>query len=280
MEYLKLTCQITSDQPEILINLLMQELADRGFESFEEDPAGILLAYIPRTNFNQQVQEKLPSDILGIGKISYSTEVLKDKNWNEEWEKNFHPVMIADQCHIRAPFHPKLENIPFEIIIEPKMAFGTGHHETTSLMIEQMLQLELTGKQVLDMGCGTGVLAIMASKLGANHIVAVDIDEWAFNSTIENCKVNGITNVEAYQGDINLIENKPFDVILANINRNILLAQMSHYAASLKSGGQLLLSGIYTSDLEVITLSATKNGFGFIVSKEKNNWIAASFIKK
>jgi ribosomal protein L11 methyltransferase len=279
MDYIKLTCNIISENQELVCHLLTQELADLGFESFEEFP-NMLLAYIPEKDFTDQVKESLPPDILSLGRIEYSPEQIKDRNWNEEWEKNFQPVVIADKCYIRAHFHERRENVPYEIIIEPKMAFGTGHHETTSLMVEQMLLLDFTDKQVLDMGCGTGVLGIMASKLQAKHILAIDIDEWAYNNTLENCSVNHITNISATQGDIDKIQNHRFDIILANINRNILIRQLPSYANALPSGGLLLMSGIYTADANIIQQSAADNGFSYIRTKEKNNWAAILFVKR
>jgi len=211
--------------------------------------------------------------------VVYTHEWIKDKDWNEVWEHNFQPVLIGDKCYIRATFHEQHKTIPYEIVIDPKMAFGTGHHETTSLMIEQMLTLDLSGKRVLDMGCGTGVLAIMASKLKADYILAIDIDIWSYQNTIENCGLNSITNIIAKQGDIDLISGMKFDVIIANINRNILLNQISHYANTLDRDGLLLMSGIYWNDFEIMNSAVQKFGFVNLTLHEKNNWIAVLFKK-
>jgi ribosomal protein L11 methyltransferase len=279
MDYIQLTCTITSNDIELVSELLMQELADKGFESFEENAEGFL-AYIPSKDFTSLVEESLPANVLGMGPIGYSTTVIKGQNWNEEWERNFQPVVIAEKCYIRAPFHEKKPEVPYEIVIEPKMAFGTGHHETTSLMIEQMFSIDLANKQVLDMGCGTGVLAIMASMLKAKHILAIDIDEWAYQNTMDNCSVNNINNVTIFQGDIDLISGKRFDVILANINRNILLHQIPSYSQALSEGGILLMSGIYKTDFEVILKATQLHSLEHISLIEKNNWIAVKFVKK
>lgn len=237
------------------------------------------MAYIAEKDFNEDLVSSLPVTILDISTIEYSYTKIEDKNWNEEWEKNFHPVLIANKCYIHAAFHPLNKNVPYEILIAPKMAFGTGHHETTSLMIEKMLSTDFTGKNVLDMGCGTGVLAIMASMLNAKHILAIDIDEWAYENTIENYSLNHIGNITAEQGDIDLIVNKEFDIILANINRNILINQIPHYAKTLASNGLLFMSGIYQSDFDVINKTAQDNGLINLTLVEKNKWIALSFKK-
>lgn len=278
MDYIQLTCTIESGNTGLAREILAQELADLGFESFEDTADG-LLAYIRIQDFSNGLFQSLPVRILDLGKVSYAYATIKDQNWNKEWEKNFQPVILAEKCYIRAPFHEKIAGIPYEIVIEPKMAFGTGHHETTSLMVEQMLSLDFTGKQVLDMGCGTGILAIMASMLKASHILAIDIDEWAYQNTLENCTINNIANVSVNQGDIGLIAGKNFDIILANINRNILLEQIPHYSRTLASGNLLLMSGIYRSDFDSIRQAAETVGFTNIGLTEKNNWIAVLFRK-
>lgn len=276
MDYIQFSCKITSDHMDIAREILSQELADFGFESFEDTADG-MFAYISEKDYQENILSSLPLTILDLGKVEYACSKIKDQNWNKEWEKNFQPVLIADKCYIRAAFHPQRVNVPYEILIAPKMAFGTGHHETTSLMIEQMLAVDFTGKQVLDMGCGTGVLAIMASRLKAKHILAIDIDEWAYQNTIENCSLNLIENVTVKEGDIDLIANEKFDIILANINRNILLNHISQYAKTLVSGGLLFMSGIYTSDFDIIHEAARDNGLINLTLTEKNNWIALSF---
>ena len=279
MDYIQVNCTIQSTELTLIQEMLMHELVSIDYESFTETETG-LTAYIAAPSFDASKLDTItfPTD-LSLGSIAYSWELIKDQNWNEEWEKNFQPVIIANTCHIRAPFHDPRPDMAYEIVMQPKMAFGTGHHETTSLMVEHMLSLDVANHTVLDMGCGTGVLAILASMLGATSILAIDIDEWAYNSTIENSLANKINNITAQQGDIDLIHGLQFQTILANINRNILLTQMPHYADALIAGGHLLLSGIYKTDLPIIQQSTTANGFSLLKVLEKNNWVAGLFIK-
>lgn len=279
MDYIQLKCLIVSSDLPLVQEILTYELAQLGFESFSEITDG-LLAYIAKKDFNEQSLDGISfHKEMNLGDLKFSWETIKDKNWNEEWEKNFQPVLIADKCYIRSPFHAPRPESAYEIIIEPKMSFGTGHHETTSLMMEQMFSIDFTDKVVLDMGSGTGVLAILASMLHANHITAIDIDEWAYNNSIENCTVNNISNISIFQGDAQLLADKTFDIVLANINRNILLNDIDKYALCLKPGGLLLVSGIYTFDLKIIKKTAESCGLNFQKSIEKNNWISALFIK-
>jgi ribosomal protein L11 methyltransferase len=279
MDYIQLKCKIESDNISLAQEILIQELATMGFDSFEEIPSGIM-AYIPVHSFDETIlsQHRFLNNY-NLGKVEISFQTIKEQNWNEEWENNFQPVLIDDVCYIRAPFHQSKNDIPYEIIIEPKMAFGTGHHETTSLMIGQMLLLNFTGKYVLDMGCGTGVLAMMASKLKAEQILAIDIDEWAYKNTMENCAANKITNVIAEQGNIDKIYNKKFDIILANINRNILLEHIPFYSESLSANGFILMSGIYEQDITMIKEKAEAHSLTFLKKNNKNNWITVLFVK-
>jgi ribosomal protein L11 methyltransferase len=279
MNYIQLNCKINASDVTLVQEMLMHELAGYDYESFSETPDG-LTAYIQAPLFNEDVLDQITFyQDLELGSVSFSWKNIEDQNWNEEWEKNFQPVNIAKRCYIRAPFHPEKPGVEFEIVMIPKMAFGTGHHETTSLMVETMLGIDFRDKKVLDMGCGTGVLAIMASKLGAADILAIDIDEWAYNSTIENSQMNYVNNITAKQGDIDLIDGCHFDIILANINRNILLAQIKHYAQSLPKGGILLMSGIYLDDIPLIKEEAEKYGFKHVSGLDKNKWTAVKFIK-
>jgi ribosomal protein L11 methyltransferase len=279
MDYIQLHCKITSENLTLCQEIVMQELADMDFESFEEVPDGIM-AYIPETLFDQKkiLDHQFLADF-NFGKVDISYIKINAQNWNALWEKNFQPVLIAGKCHIRAPFHERNLEVPYEILIEPKMAFGTGHHETTSLMIGMMLSMDMAGKRILDMGCGTGVLGIMASKLNAAEIVAIDIDEWAYHNTIENAKVNHIHNINAELGGVDKISGHKFDLILANINRNILINQLSSYSQCLSAGGMLLMSGIFNQDFEMIKEIAETNGFSFRQKNEKNKWIAVLFVK-
>jgi ribosomal protein L11 methyltransferase len=279
MDYIQLTCKIESNSIELFREILTHELSEIGYESFSDTESG-MIAWIQSSKFNCSDLDNIDFyKNMDLGSFEFCFEEIKDQNWNEEWEKNFAPVNIDDKCYIRAPFHERRTDIPFEIVMIPKMAFGTGHHETTSQMVSQMFNFNLEEKEVLDMGCGTGVLAIMASMLKAKHILAIDIDEWAYNSTIENSLANNITNITPKQGDIDLVAGLKFDIILANINRNILLAQMAHYSKCLDKNGILLVSGIYIDDIPTIEESAKANGFSKSTTTNKNNWASVLFIK-
>ena len=276
MRYTKVVATISpfiSEKAEILTALL----ADVGFESFMETETG-LEAYIQHAEFRQELLDdvKLPFDDTNV---EYSISELEDKDWNEEWEKNYYqPIVIDDKCIVRSPFHPAQPEIPIEIIIEPKMSFGTGHHETTSMMIESILEINVTGHRVLDMGCGTGILAILASKRGASEILAIDIDEWCIRNSEENCQLNSTGNIIIKQGDASILSGEGmFDIIIANINRNILLADMKAYLKQLKPGGLILFSGFYESDFNVIDEEAKSLNLRLINRKEKNNWTALTY---
>ncbi len=264
---------------EDIAGILVAMLSTVGFESFTNDEHS-LSAYIRQDKFSQPEVESILHNILE-GKIKYSvkTKTILAKNWNEIWESNFEPVIIDEICQVRAPFHEENKEVPFSILIEPKMSFGTGHHDTTVLMISSLLELNVKCKVVLDMGCGTGLLGILASKMGAHSITAIDIDDWAYNNCLENAALNLVPNMNSLQGDISLINGLIFNIILANINRNVLLQDISSYAASLSPGGILLLSGFLETDSEDITASAQLNGLRLISSKNKNNWAALLFSK-
>lgn len=279
MDYIELSCKIESQSTDLVREMLTLELANIGFESFVETTDG-MLAYISSFDF---IVERLNSisffKELNLGNIKFKWQLIKDQNWNEEWEKNFSPVLIGKQCYIRATFHEPMPDVEYEIIIDPKMSFGTGHHETTYLMVEQMLTIDFFQKKVLDMGCGTGILAIMASKLGARIVDAIDIDEWSYQNCLENCNLNGANNIQVICGDRSVIPSCEYDLILANINRNILLKDMDTYAQHLVSGGILLISGIYSDDLLLLKEVATTNNLSFILNTEKNKWASAIFLK-
>jgi ribosomal protein L11 methyltransferase len=197
-------------------------------------------------------------------------------NWNEEWEKNFEPIQVDDLVSIRAPFHEN-PNLKYDIVIEPKMSFGTGHHETTHMMVRHLLQLDLENKKVLDMGCGTGILAIFAEMKGAKPLDAIDIDNWCYENSIENVTRNNCENISVYEGDATLLVDKKYDVIIANINRNILLMDMKVYTNCLEAGGILLLSGFYEQDIPVIDAEVIKYGLKLEKFIQRNNWVALKY---
>ena len=275
MNYIELKCEKPPNEEQL--EILIADLADMGFESFAEEEHH-LLAYIPDKEYsdallteNKYLQEQIQSKLL-------STNYIKEQNWNAVWESNYEPVIIKKQCQIRAPFHPANSEIEFDLIIQPKMSFGTAHHETTSLIIEILLDEKIKGKKVLDMGCGTGVLAILSSFKGAKTVLAIDNDEWAYNNSLENIALNNTDNVEVKLGDAGIFENEIFDLILANINKNVLLADIAAYSKVLVPGGIIIFSGFYTHDLEDIKSEAEKSGLKYQFHKEKNKWVAVVFI--
>ncbi len=272
--YLELDFVVDPLQPTI--DILTAELSGLGFESFVETDRG-LLAYVPRDDF----EESRFSDVYIFSnpefEITWSKREIAQKNWNAEWEKGFYPISINDTCYVRAPFHEP-ENVPYEIIIEPKMSFGTGHHETTHMMLAFLLELDLENKAVLDMGCGTGVLAIMAEKRGAKAIDAIDIDIWSYTNTLENIQRNNCGLIKAFEGDSTLLKGRKYDVVLANINRNVLLEDIPIYAACLNLEGTLVMSGFYDTDLPMITKKCGEHALNFKKNLERNNWVAAKYV--
>lgn len=276
MIYTKVSFKITPDT-EINREILVAVLSQTEFESFDETDE-IVDAFWPGENFDAN-QISPFTENLGFD-IEMRHETIPDQNWNEVWEKNyFKPLLIAGKCLIRAPFHTEYPKAEYEIIIEPNMAFGTGNHETTSMMAEEILKIDFTGKEVLDMGCGTGILAILASMRGADKITAIDIDTWAFEGTIENSRVNNITNIEAYLGDASLLKNQQFDIIFANIQKNIITRDLPVYNNVLKPGGTILLSGFYNHDVADIKTIAEGLGLSETGLNEKNNWVVNSYRK-
>lgn len=262
----------TPNNREILTALL----AEIGYDSFMETATG-LSAYIETSLFNA---DETLNTIAPIKEIFETIEItsapMPDVNWNAEWEKNFTPITVLDKCRIRAPFHPIDTNYSLDIIIEPKMAFGTGHHATTTLMIQQLLNTNVEGKTILDMGCGTGVLSIAAKKLGAKTVTAIDIDHWSVENSIENIAHNQLNNITVVEGGVEAICGQ-FDIILANINRNILLDQMPTYAKSLCNNGELYISGFYNSDLQILKDKAQSLNLRFDKYIENNDWVSAKF---
>ncbi len=276
MDYLKIEFKLSPLLPAR--EILYADLGELPFESFEETDEG-LCAYIPAKDFKEEMLSdlmvsKLPNQTVEVGK-----EVIEQQNWNAVWESNFEPIVVNEKCVIRAPFHDKAE-VEYDIVISPQMSFGTGHHETTFLIANELFSMNLKEKSLLDMGCGTGVLAIIAHKLGAKPIEAIDIEEWAYENTLDNNRLNDVEGMKVFQGDADLLKGKKFDIILANINRNILTQDMGRYSESLNTGGLILFSGFYDTDLPVIELSANENGLVFVKNEVKNSWTMAVFMKK
>ena len=255
--------------------ILIAYLSEIGFESFEETDES-LKAYIRADafdpiDFGKEIMERFSA-------ISCAVSTIPKQNWNETWEKNFEPLQIGE-VYIRAPFHKSRSASGYELVIEPKMSFGTGHHATTTLMVMEMMKIRFRNKKVLDMGCGTSLLAILASKLGADKVLAVDIDEWAVENSKENCLRNEVSNVDVIKGDAAVIKGSTFDIILANINRNVLLADLEIYSTSLNNGGFLLLSGFYEADMQEIRHRAEETGLIFSGGDVLNQWAVMQFNK-
>lgn len=277
MEYVEFKASVTP--LEIGRDILIAELAEIGFESFVETEDGVE-AYVQKSMFSKELVQEL--DLLNNSefKINFSTKIIADQNWNAEWEKNFELINVENECVIRAPFHNKIEQVEFDIVIDPKMSFGTGHHETTYLMIKRLLTLDLDGAYVMDMGCGTGVLAILSQLKKAHYVEAVDIDEWAYNNTLENIRNNNCNKIVVKKGGVEKMSGKLFDVFIANINRNILLNDMEEYASVIKSKGSLLLSGFFSSDKEMLIEAAENLRLRLAYSESKNDWTMLHLIKK
>lgn len=279
MKYLEVT--FTTHPCNETVNDVVSALAgDIGFESFVECEGGIQ-AYIQQALFNKEVLDEMISEFpIPNAKVEYTVKEAEDKNWNEEWEKNFfQPIIIGNRCVIHSTFHRDIPQAEYDIVINPQMAFGTGHHETTSLIIGELLDNDLQGKSLLDMGCGTSILAILARMRGAAPCTAIDIDEWCVRNSLENIELNGVDRISVFQGDASLLKDQgPFDVIIANINRNILLNDMKRYVSCMHPGSELYMSGFYVDDIPVIQAEAEHNGLRFVHHKEKNRWAAVKFV--
>ena len=274
MTYLEFHFKITPLQPGS--DILIAELAEIGFESFVENPNG-LLAYVKQEDFSPDHFEGMPVLQNNTFDISYTKKTIAQQNWNAKWEADFDPIVVDGGCRVRASFHSKGEET-YDIIIDPKMSFGTGHHETTFMMLQHMLVHDFDQKTVLDMGCGTGVLAILAEKMGASKINAIDIDPWCVENTNENIRLNTCEHIEAKEGGAELIQEKAYDVLLANINRNVLIDQIPAYVKSLKANGILFVSGFYSDDLDAITATCAANGMRFEKNIQKNKWVSAKYV--
>lgn len=257
------------------VEILIAELGYAGFESFVETEEGVT-AYIQKEEWNQNILEDI--QILNSDEfdITYTHEDIEQTNWNAEWEKNFNPIVVDDVCAVRAPFHEKFDT-EYDIIIEPKMSFGTGHHETTHMMIQHILQNDFKDKSVLDMGCGTAVLAILAEMKGAKPIDAIDIDNWCYLNSLENVERNNCKHISVYEGEASLLKDKNYDIIIANINRNILLQDIATYAKCLNTNGSLFLSGFYEEDIPLIEKECNANNLQHLKTLKRNNWVALHF---
>jgi hypothetical protein len=260
---------------EMGAEILMAELAEVGFDSFEDTPTGIK-AYIPKDSWNEHILQDIYLLSNPEFTISYQITEIEQVNWNEEWEKNFSPIVVEDLCTVRANFHP-MPNTRYDIVITPKMSFGTGHHETTYMMLQQLLPLSLEGAKVLDMGCGTGILAIMAALRGAHDITAIDIDPWCVENATENVQQNNCSFITIKEGDVSLIAGEQYNLILANINRNILLSDIPAYTQALLPQGLLLVSGFYEEDLPAIKEKCQEVGLTYLSHIERNRWVSAKF---
>ena len=271
---------VSTDIQDWQKDLLIAELGDIGFDTFEDTNNGFA-GYVPSSNLDLQALETVLLNQVDGYALDYQIEDIKEENWNALWESNFQPIVVDDACYVRATFHESQPSYKYEIVIDPKMSFGTGHHQTTSMMLSYILENSFQGKKVLDMGCGTGILAILASKKRANSILAVDYDDICVDSVKENTELNGVSNIEAKLGSKEVIENLKFDTILANINRNILLDQMSTYADNLDVNGELYISGFYEEeDLPILKACCEELSLSYVNHKVLNKWCAAKFIKR
>ena len=273
--YIEYNFNISPKEPAT--EILIAELGNVGFESFVENENGVT-AYIQKQDYYPSILDDIFILKSKEFSIDYNQSEVEQTNWNQEWENNFSPIQVDNQVSVRAPFH-KNPNLEFDIVIEPKMSFGTGHHETTHMMIQHLLKLEVTNKKVLDMGCGTGILAIFAEMKGAKPIDAIDIDNWCYENSLENVNRNNCNQISVYEGDSSLLKNNKYDIIIANINRNILLMDMNIYTSCLNPNGVLLLSGFYKEDIPIINEEVSKYNLKLDSYIEKNNWVALKYFK-
>lgn len=272
--YIEYNFRISPLQPTS--DILIAELGAIGFESFVENETGIQ-AYIQKGDWQAAMLKEVGILSNPDFDITYEVKEIEQENWNATWEQNFKPITVGEVCEVRAPFHEK-SNVTYDIVIEPKMSFGTGHHETTHMMLQFILDHDFKGKTVLDMGSGTGVLAILAEMRGAMSVDAIDIDNWCYLNALENVERNHGKHIKVYEGDASLLKGRKYDVIIANINRNILLSDIPEYAKCLTGEGQLFLSGFYKEDIPLITEKCNEFGLRFENNKEKNNWVAVKYV--
>ncbi|MBO7231287.1 MAG: 50S ribosomal protein L11 methyltransferase [Bacteroidaceae bacterium] len=280
-DYTKIQFTVTPNE-EVATDVLAALLAEIGFESFVPDENG-MEAYVPHNIYDDTaiatVVENFPLEGYNI---AYESEFIEGEDWNAEWEKNyFQPIVLGEDCVIHSTFHTDVPKARYDILIDPKMAFGTGYHQTTCHMLRAILASDMEGKSVLDMGCGTALLAILARKHGATDVVAIDIDEFAYENAKENVILNNTADIEVRLGGAEAIkENDSFDFVIANINRNILLADMMNYVRCMHSGSQIFISGFYTDDMDVLKEEAARNGLRYIDYAEDNRWAMMRFVKE
>lgn len=275
MNYTELQLTVSADYSDIL----MAELAGLGFESFVETDEG-LNAYVLEPDFDEAAIQAIVDKYADQTAIAYQINSLEKKNWNEEWERNYQPIEVRGQIRVRASFHEPDSKFRYDIVINPKMSFGTGHHETTAMMLEHQLGVDAAGKTVLDVGSGTGILAILAALQGARRVVAFDIEEWAVENARENAELNGFPSIDVFQGTIHDVnQTEKFDIVLANINRNVLLADIPVYVRLMKPGGTLLVSGFYEQDAPDIEEKGLAEGLTKTGQLSQNKWVSLRFDK-
>lgn len=275
MNYIELSVNV--EPKEQGSDVLIAQLAELGFESFVETEKGFN-AYIQESDFNIQQLKLALSFYTDFFKFDFVSRLIQQQNWNKEWETNFQPISVDGKCYVRAPFHEAKKEFLYDVIIEPKMSFGTGHHSTTQLMIRKLLQLDINDRSLLDMGCGTGVLAIVASMRGANPVTAIDIDEWSYENSIENCRKNNINNVLVHKGNAQILAGKRFHTILANINKNVLLKDLNVYKKALENSGDIVISGFFETDTDELTAKAVELGFVLKDKMIQEQWALLHFI--
>ena len=273
-DYKIVTFENTNGQNDLIIALLN----DLAFDSFEESSDNSLKAYIQQELFNQDSLQALIASLPMFENISYEVQDLENKNWNEVWESSFQPIHIGNICTVRAPFHAS-SKAEFELVIEPKMAFGTGHHATTEMVLSFMLDMDFEGKSVLDFGCGTGILSLLAEKKGANFIDANDIEEPAYLNTIENASINNCVKIKALHGDIHVVPKKQYDIILANVTTNTIKENITGLNALLKDKGEILFSGILVEQQDIVKDLARQHKLKLVGEKNQNNWVALRYRK-
>ena len=269
MEYTEVDIKVNPVAP--FSDILVARLNEIEFESYTEDETG-LKAYVQTHLLDESAVKEIIAEVAELCELTFSINKVKQENWNKKWENNFEPVHINDKCVIRAHFHDAFPDVEQEIIITPKMSFGTGHHETTSLVMNEMFGIDFKNKSVLDMGSGTGVLAILAAKLGANSLIGIDFDEWAYKNAVENAALNGVSNIDFIHGDADAIAGATFDIVLANINRNIILQDIATYVGAMNAQSKILFSGFLKEDIPLILEKSEQLGLELVVSKHKNKW--------